>query len=152
MYSFREACLFPLSPQVRQIHQIDQDLDHLDIHLPLWDVVRDLYTTDPTQETCPRSCRLCGSRPATWATSRQTRNKPALPGRSHHDVRIDLLSEVWFSPKDLSVTLSPCCCRRILGLWCPLCSFVPTLHVFFFLYLALCFLNFARSCLLRSKV
>ena len=34
---------------------IDRDLDHLDPNLPLLDVVQDPYSTDPTQETCPRS-------------------------------------------------------------------------------------------------
>ena len=48
------------------IGQIDHDLDqtdgsddnepdHLDPNLPLLDAVRDLYSTDPTQEICPRS-------------------------------------------------------------------------------------------------
>ena len=35
--------------------QTDPDLDHPDPNLPLIDYVRDLYSTDPTQETCPRS-------------------------------------------------------------------------------------------------
>ena len=40
--------------------RIDHDLpvDHVDPNLPLWDVVQDLRNTDPTQESCPRSCRL----------------------------------------------------------------------------------------------
>ena len=33
-------------------HGLDQ-LDHLDPDLPFWYVVQDLYSTDPTQETCP---------------------------------------------------------------------------------------------------
>ena len=33
------------------LDQTDHDLDHLVPHLPLWDVVQDLYGTDPTQET-----------------------------------------------------------------------------------------------------
>ena len=37
-----------------QIDQIDHDLDHLVPHLPLQEVVQDLYSTDPTQETRPR--------------------------------------------------------------------------------------------------
>ena len=47
-----------------QIDQIDHDLEHLDPHLPLWDV-RDLCSTDPTQEICAmnRSCRWHGSHP-----------------------------------------------------------------------------------------
>ena len=38
------------------IGQIDHDLpvDHLYPNLPLRDVVQDLYSTDPTQQTCPR--------------------------------------------------------------------------------------------------
>ena len=47
--------------------QIDHDLDHLDINLPLWDVVQDLHSTDPTQETCPTSYRLYGIHKATWS-------------------------------------------------------------------------------------
>ena len=31
----------------------DHDLDHLDPNRPLYDVVWDLCSTDPTQETCP---------------------------------------------------------------------------------------------------
>ena len=47
-----------------RIDQTDHDLDHLSPHLPLWSYVQDLHSTDPTQETCPRtSCRLYGSRP-----------------------------------------------------------------------------------------
>ena len=45
--------------------QTDPDLDHPDPNLPLIDYVRDLYSTDPTQETCPRSCRLYGYHPET---------------------------------------------------------------------------------------
>ena len=42
-------------------------LDHLDFSPPLRNVVQDLYTrsTDPTEEACPRSCRIHGSHPAT---------------------------------------------------------------------------------------
>ena len=46
---------------VGQIDQVDQ-IDNLDPNLPLWDVVQDLYGTDPTQETC---ARLYGFPPAT---------------------------------------------------------------------------------------
>ena len=53
---------------VGQTDQIDHDLDHLYLNLPFWDALRDLYSTDPTQEACPRSSRfLYGSHPATWA-------------------------------------------------------------------------------------
>ena len=48
-----------------QTDQTDHDLDHLDLSLPLWDVVQDLYGTDPPHETRPRSRRLYGSHPAT---------------------------------------------------------------------------------------
>ena len=41
-----------------QIDQIDDDLDHLVPALLLCDVVQDLYSTDPTRESRPRSCRL----------------------------------------------------------------------------------------------
>ena len=41
----------------------------VDPRLPLWDVVQDLYSTDPTQETCGRSCRLYVSHAATGAIS-----------------------------------------------------------------------------------
>ena len=47
------------------IRRTDHDLDHLVPNMPLRDVVQDLYSTDPTQEACPRSCRLYGSHPAT---------------------------------------------------------------------------------------
>ena len=40
--------------------QIDHDVDHLAPHLPLREVVQDLYSTDPTQETFAVSCRLYG--------------------------------------------------------------------------------------------
>ena len=34
-------------------HELDHGLDHLQIlSLPLWDVVQDLQSTDPTQDTC----------------------------------------------------------------------------------------------------
>ena len=52
---------------VDQIDQVDHDLDNLYPNLPLWVVVQDLYSTDPTQETCAtvdRSCRFYGSYPA----------------------------------------------------------------------------------------
>ena len=39
----------------------------LDPNLPFWGAVQDLYTIYRTQETCPRSYRLYGSHPATWA-------------------------------------------------------------------------------------
>ena len=42
------------------------DLDHHDPNPPLGDVAQDLYSTDPTQEICPRSCRFYGSHPAAW--------------------------------------------------------------------------------------
>ena len=42
----------------RRTDQMDHDLDPIDPNLPLCDAVQDLYSTDPTQEPCPRSCRL----------------------------------------------------------------------------------------------
>ena len=44
-------------------------LDHLDPNLLLWYVEQDLHRTDPTQETCARSCRLDDSHRTTWARS-----------------------------------------------------------------------------------
>ena len=44
-------------------------IDHLDPNLPSLCAVQDLYGTDPTQKTCPRSCRFYDSRPATWTRS-----------------------------------------------------------------------------------
>ena len=38
------------TPRTDQTDQTDHDLDHLDPNLPLWDVVQDLYSTEPTQE------------------------------------------------------------------------------------------------------
>ena len=39
--------------------QIDQDLDHVDPSVTLWDVVQDLLcSTSPTQETCPRLVQM----------------------------------------------------------------------------------------------
>ena len=45
--------------KIDQIDQIDHDLDHLpvDTNLPSWDVMQELYSTDPTQQTCPRKFR-----------------------------------------------------------------------------------------------
>ena len=53
------------------VGQIDNDLDNLDISLPLWAFsAGSVHGTDPTQETCSRSCTLYGSHPATaWARS-----------------------------------------------------------------------------------
>ena len=53
--------------QIDQIYQIDQidQIDQIGHDLPLRDVVQDLYSTDPTQEICARSCRLYGSHAAT---------------------------------------------------------------------------------------
>ena len=46
-------------------HRTDHDLDRLDPTLPFSsDVVRCPYSTDPTQETCARSCTLYGPDPA----------------------------------------------------------------------------------------
>ena len=53
-------------PHVGQIDQIDHDLDHPDPNLAFWGVVQDLFSTDPTQETCPPSCRLFDAHLETW--------------------------------------------------------------------------------------
>ena len=37
-----------------QTDQIDHDLDHLYLNVPLADVVQGMYSTGRTQETCPR--------------------------------------------------------------------------------------------------
>ena len=47
----------------------DHYLDHLDPNLLLWYALQDLYSTDQTQDACPRSSRLYGSHPSTWARS-----------------------------------------------------------------------------------
>ena len=44
-------------------------VDHLDPNLPFGGAVQGLHNTDPTQETCPRECSMCGSYPATWPRS-----------------------------------------------------------------------------------
>ena len=49
----------------------EHDLHTLDRNLPLCYIAQDPYSTDSTQETCPRSCRSCrlyGCHSATWAT------------------------------------------------------------------------------------
>ena len=63
-----------------QIDQIDHDLDHLVLHLPLWEVVQDLHSTDPTLEKhCARSCRLCwGPIRQHWARSYKIGNRACL--------------------------------------------------------------------------
>ena len=72
-----------------------RDRDNLVPHLPLWEVVQDLYSTDPTQEIRPRSCRLYGSLLKSSQII-QIRNKSALKDLDHH-VGIDELSELWKS-------------------------------------------------------
>ena len=39
------------------------------VHLPLWEILQHLRSTGPTQDLCPRSCRLYSYHPATWARS-----------------------------------------------------------------------------------
>lgn len=63
--------------RVRQIDNLDylqmahldylriDHLDHLDLRLTITKAVQDLYSPDPTRETCPAPCRLYGSRAAT---------------------------------------------------------------------------------------
>ena len=76
--------------------------------LPLWDVVRDMYSsTGPTLETRPRSCRSYGSHAAAWARSyisyRSYRSGIHLSALKdlRHAVEIDDLSEVWSFRKAL---------------------------------------------------
>ena len=44
-------------------HRTDHDLDHLDPHLAICDVVQDLYSTDPIKKKESSPCRLHGSQP-----------------------------------------------------------------------------------------
>ena len=58
------ACLLFLwcsTPEVAHVGQITIyfEVDDLEPNVPLWDIVLDLYSADPTKEICPRSCRLC---------------------------------------------------------------------------------------------
>ena len=63
-------------------------------------MVRDLCSTDPTQETRPRSCTLYGSHPATWARSyRPGAYLPCLAD-VHQEVRIDYLSDAYILVTD----------------------------------------------------
>ena len=69
--------------------QTDDDLDNLDPNQQLWDVVQDLYGTDPAQETCAinRWCRSYGSHPATWARSyRSYRSYTSYTDQIDHDL------------------------------------------------------------------
>ena len=54
---------------IAYLGQVDHDLDDLVHHLPLREVVQDLYSTDPFQQTraaaVHTSCRLYGSHAAT---------------------------------------------------------------------------------------
>ena len=85
---------FFLGSHVRQIDPIDHDLDHVDpAYLAvIRHVVQDLYGTDPTQETCPRS---------TWARSyRSYRSGTYLTCLADLDHAVgidhaDHVSEVW---------------------------------------------------------
>ena len=69
-------------------------LDHLTPHPPLWGVVQDLHSTDPTRTTRPRWCRLCGSHPAAWARSYKIGNTSALLDLDQ-GMGINHLSELW---------------------------------------------------------
>ena len=66
------ACWLLTMINTRQTNQIDHDQDHPDPNLPFWGAVQDLYSTDPTQGTCPRACRLYGSHPTTGARSHRS--------------------------------------------------------------------------------
>ena len=83
-------CVVPQHPHVesftRPTGQIDHDLiDHLVPHLLLWEVVQHLRCTDPTQETCDRSCRL----------NRSALKDLDLEVRIDHTDHTDHLFEVW---------------------------------------------------------
>ena len=110
------------------------DLDHLDHphpHLPFWGDVHDLYGTDLTQESSPRSCRLYGFPPATWARSyrsyRSFRSGIYLPCLSdlHHTAGIDDLSDVrrlsGVKGRRSTHVFDCCCC-------CCSCSFGCSWH------------------------
>ena len=57
--SVTDVCVCSSHETVPHVGQTDHDLDRLDPNLPFRDVVQNLYCgTDPTQETCPGSCRL----------------------------------------------------------------------------------------------
>ena len=65
-------CTWDRSDRSRSTHRTDRtdrDLDGLHPGLPLSDIVKDLYSTDPIQETCARPCRLYGFQTATGATA-----------------------------------------------------------------------------------
>ena len=64
------ACLHTSDRQISSTDSIDHpQMDHLVPQLPLSEVVQDLRSTYPTQETRAVSCSLYGSHPATWARS-----------------------------------------------------------------------------------
>ena len=63
----------PCREVLTHIRQTDYRLDPVDLNLPLRNVVQDLYSTDSTQETWPRSCRLYSSHPETRAISYRSR-------------------------------------------------------------------------------
>ena len=71
----RSTHLLTIIPYTRPT---DHDLDNLYPSLPLWDVVRDLYSADPTKETCARLCRTCVSHPENMRWIMQLRN-PSAP-------------------------------------------------------------------------
>ena len=57
---------FNVYDNIPRAGQIDHDLVHLDPRLPLRCCAGSAYSgTNPTQDTCARSCRLYGSHPAT---------------------------------------------------------------------------------------
>ena len=76
-----EVTLAFLNPvRIYFTRRTDHDLDNRDPHLPLGDVVQDLYSTDPTRELRPRSCRTYGSDPATWAIVDDADTESICPG------------------------------------------------------------------------
>ena len=62
---------------VRRTDGLRSAVDHLDPNLPIWCAVHDLCSTDPTHETCARSCRLyVRNQAATWFRFMQISNLP----------------------------------------------------------------------------
>ena len=91
---FQGVFVFLTCSNVGQIDQIDHNLDNLDPNLPLWHVVQDLCSIDPTQEACPRSCRLYGFHSATWPRSYRSGIDLSVLNDLDHQVEIDDPSDV----------------------------------------------------------
>ena len=114
---FQGVFVFLTCSNVGQIDQIDHDLDNLDPNLPLWHVVQDLCSIDPTQEACPRSCRLYGFHSATWPRSYRSGIDLSVLNDLDHQVEIDDPSQAcngwWTVARALAVARWGCavyCC------------------------------------------